>query len=223
MHLSEKKSQPSAAGLTGLVLAGGLSRRMGAGVEKALLPLAGRPLLRHVLERLSPQVDRLVISANGDPARFLPFALPVVADLRNQWLGPLAGVEAAFARTDAEWLLSVAVDLPFLPTDLAEKMQEPLHTLAEPLPVVAASGGRSHFVVALWPRTALPSLTTALENGQFSLYDWFQRHPHRQVHFAAVGDAPDPFFNINRPADLQEAAVWCQPPTANPAGPIGSP
>ena len=204
----------------GLILAGGLARRMGLQVDKALLPLAGRPLLAHVLERLSSQVGQVVISANGDRDRFAAFGRPVLADLRSGFPGPLAGLEAAFAGTQADWILSVAVDLPFLPANLAEKMREPLQQVCTDEAVVAVSGGRCHYVVALWPRSIAPLLTDALANGRLSLHDWFQSHPHRQAFFAAMGDEPDPFFNINRPTDLQVAEGLSVRQSATGAAPV---
>ena len=191
--------------ITGLILAGGLARRMGADVNTAFLPLAGRPLLAHVLERLSPQVEQIVISTNSELERFAAFGLPIITDLRVGHQGPLAGVEAAFAGTEADWILSVAVDLPFLPAQLLDKMREPLQYMSTHEPVVAMSGGQHHYVVALWPRSVVNQLSAALTNGAFSLRDWFQCHPHRTVMFAFADNEPDPFFNINRPAELQVA------------------
>src|SRR5260370_18963776 len=108
--------------VVGLLLAGGLSRRMGGG-DKALRPLGGIPLLDRVIERLRPQVDALVLNANGDPGRFAGYALPVVADSVSGFAGPLAGVLAgldwaASLRPDCPYLASVATDAPFPPTDL---------------------------------------------------------------------------------------------------------
>lgn len=185
---------------------------MGAGVDKAFLSLAGRPLLAHVLARLSPQVGRVVISASGDPKRFAAFGLPVFADLRPGFQGPLAGVEAAFAGTKASWILSVAVDLPFLPKNLVEKMLASLENTPDgstPDAVVAMSANRCHYVVSLWPRMAMKKLVPAIENGQLCLRDWFRGYPHQKVIFSPVGDGPDPFFNINRPIDLQIAKQCC--------------
>ncbi|MBF0583568.1 MAG: molybdenum cofactor guanylyltransferase [Magnetococcales bacterium] len=196
--------------ITGLILAGGMARRMGPGADKAFLSLAGRPLLAHVLERLSPQLTPIVISGNGNLDRFAAFGLPVLADLRSGFQGPLAGVEAAFAATGADWILSVAVDLPFLPTRLVERMREPLQQMSVPEPVVAVSAGQHHYVVALWPRSVVGQLTMALANGRYSLRDWFQSHPYRQVVFLFADHEPDPFFNINRPADLSVAETLYQ-------------
>lgn len=196
----------SAKEITGLILAGGQARRMGVGKDKAFISLAGRTLLEHVLARFSPQVEQVVISANGDPSRFSACGLPVIADVRQGFHGPLAGIEAAFAATEAAWILSVAVDLPFLPRNLVEKMLQ--SSLQPPLglPVIAQSANRCHYVVSLWPRSAMDTLQPALENGQLSLYGWFDNNPHKQVAFSPVGDGPDPFFNINRPEDLRVAA-----------------
>lgn len=188
--------------VTGVVLSGGLSRRMG-GREKALLPFGSGRLLGRVIERVAPQVGRLVLSANGDPARFAAFGLPVIPDCRPGHPGPLAGVEAAFLATEADWLLSVGVDLPFLPTDLARRLGEGRG--GEVLPVVAASGGRLHPVVCLWPREALAAIRSALDAGERRLMDWFGANPHRSVAFAVPGAGPDPFFNVNHPDALIEA------------------
>jgi molybdenum cofactor guanylyltransferase len=168
--------------------------------EKAFLPLAGKPLLAHVLERLAPQVGEVVINANGDPARFIPFKLPVVADRRSGFLGPLAGIEAAFLSHHADWLLSIPVDTPFFPHDLAAKMCQAVQ--GEDIPVVAKSGGRLHPVVTLWPRSVLTKLTTALDAKQLRLHDWFKHQEHKQLSFDGKKGERDPFFNINRPEDL---------------------
>ena len=191
--------------IVGLVLAGGQARRMGAGVDKAFLSLAGRPLIAHVLERFAPQVGRVVISASGDLQRFATFGLPVFADLRSGFQGPLSGVETAFVRTEASWILSVAVDLPFLPHNLAETMLAYQKYTPPGGSVVAMSANRCHYVVCLWPRLAMEKLLLALENRQLCLRDWFRDYPHQKAVFSPIGQGPDPFFNINRPVDLQVA------------------
>ena len=198
MHRSPEK-------LMGLILAGGLARRMGSGTDKAFLPLAGRPLLAHVLERFSPQVDQVILSANGDPKRFEPFGIDVLADVRTGFQGPMAGVETAFAKTKADWILSVAVDLPFLPHNLAEKMLAAQKQADPGELMVATSENRCHHVVCLWPRVAMEKLQPALEKGQLCLRDWFRNYPHRSVAFTSMDHGPDPFFNVNRPEDLQVA------------------
>ncbi|MBF0446010.1 MAG: molybdenum cofactor guanylyltransferase [Magnetococcales bacterium] len=191
---------PSA--VTGLILAGGLSRRMNK-QEKSFLLLAGKSLLAHVYERLAPQVGNTVISANGDPSRFVNFNLEVIVDKRDGFFGPLAGVEAAFLAHKTDWLLSVPVDTPFFPLDLAKKMC--LTVQGRDIPVVAQSFGRLHPVITLWPRTVLPKLTAALDSQKLKLHDWFLNQEHIKLDFDSYIEGQDPFFNINRPSDKQTA------------------
>lgn len=205
MEILTKTAHHSPEKIVGLILAGGQARRMGKDTDKAFLSLAGRPLLTHILERMTPQVDQIVISANGDPKRFSMFDLPVFSDLRSGFQGPLAGVETAFTRTEASWILSVAVDLPFLPKNLAKRMQKQQEHTTSDVPRIAVSADRCHYVVCLWPRVVLENLTLALENKQLRLHDWFQSHPHQKVVFPSTENGLDPFFNINRPMDLQVA------------------
>ena len=201
-----KTSHGSQERVIGLILAGGKSRRMGLGIDKAFLSLAERPLIQHVLERLSPQVDHVIISANGNHERFSALGLPVFADLRDGFQGPLAGIETAFARTEADWILSVAVDLPFIPLNLAEEMlRQREHPSSKKL-MVATSASRCHYVVCLWPRVAMDTLGSTLDNGQLCLREWFQKYPYQEVDFTPPSHGLDPFFNINHPEDLHIAA-----------------
>ena len=195
--------------VAGLVLAGGQSRRMGGG-DKALRRLGGRTLLGHVVERLRPQVAALVINANGDPARFAGFGLPVVADGVPDFAGPLAGVLAgldwaAAHRPDLSHVASVATDAPFLPKDLVSRLVAAL-TEAEADLACAASGGRAHPVFGLWPVRLREDLRGALTRDRIRKVDrWTARQKLVTVPFA---DRPvDPFFNANRPADLDAAAA----------------
>ena len=195
--------------VAGLVLAGGQSRRMGGG-DKALRQLGGRSLLDHVVERLRPQVAALVINANGDPARFAGFGLPVVADGVPDFAGPLAGVLAgldwtAAHRPDLSHVASVATDAPFLPKDLVSRLVAAL-TEAEADLACAASGGRAHPVFGLWPVRLREDLRGALTGDRIRKVDrWTARQKLVTVPFA---DRPvDPFFNANRPADLDAAAT----------------
>ncbi|MBF0271988.1 MAG: molybdenum cofactor guanylyltransferase [Magnetococcales bacterium] len=189
----------------GVVLAGGRSRRM-AGTEKIFLPFLNGLLLTRILERFAPQVTSVWLSANGDPDRFARFGLPVIGDVRPDHPGPLAGVEAAFLATGADWIVSVPVDVPFLPTDLLQRLQA--GGLQENQSVVAASAGRIHPVVCLWPQGVLPSLSAALESGNRRLMDWLASHAHRVVDFPMRPGVPDPFFNVNDPDSLSLAEQW---------------
>jgi len=187
--------------VVGLLLAGGQSRRMGGG-DKALQLLGGIPL--------RPQVDALVLNANGDPARFARFALPVAADSVPGFAGPLAGVLAgldwaASQRPDCPYVVSVATDAPFLPVDLVARLAEGLDEAHSDL-ACAASGGRSHPVFGLWPVQLREDLRRAMVDQRIRKVDlWTARHMLATVPFA---DQPvDPFFNANRPEDLEIAAA----------------
>jgi len=195
--------------VVGLLLAGGQSRRMGGG-DKALRLLGGIALLDRVIERLRPQVDALVLNANGDRARFARFALPTVADSVPGFAGPLAGVLAgldwaASHRPDCPYVVSVATDAPFLPADLVARLAHGLDEARADL-ACAASGGRSHPVFGLWPVWSRDDLRRAVVDQAISKVDlWTARYVLATVPF---DDQPvDPFFNANRPEDLETAAA----------------
>ena len=188
----------------GVVLAGGLARRMGGG-DKALRRLGGRTLLDHVLARLRPQVGALVLNANRDPARFAAWGLPVVADPVEEGAGPLAGVLAGmrWARRyvpDAADILTVPADTPFLPPDLSAR----LHAArpAETPIALAASFGRVHPVIGLWAVRLEPALAAAIAAREQRVGAWALA---RGAAIATCEADPDPFMNVNRPEDLAEA------------------
>ncbi|MCP5084213.1 MAG: molybdenum cofactor guanylyltransferase MobA [Alphaproteobacteria bacterium] len=194
----------------GVILAGGLARRMGelGKNDKALLALDGRPILAHVIERLRPQVGPMVINANGDPERFAEFGLPVTPDSVEGFAGPLAGVLAgldwaAAHATDAAWVVSIACDTPFFPTELVNRLKGAVEDEGAEL-ACAASAGRHHPVFGLWPVCLRADLRAALvDEGVRKVDIWTGRHKLAVAEFAT---APyDPFFNANRPDDLAEA------------------
>ena len=190
----------------GLVLAGGLARRMGGG-DKALLPIGGETILDRVLARLGPQCTRVILNANGDPARFERFELPVVADDIPDFAGPLAGILAgldwAATHSEVEWLASVAGDCPFVPRDLADRLHAARRAGGMPL-ACAKSGDWRHPVAAIWPVSLRTDLRRALMDEDLHKIEiWTARHG---VALAEWADRPvDPFFNVNRPEDLAEA------------------
>jgi len=191
--------------LAGIVLAGGQSRRMGGG-DKCLRPLAGRPILAHIIARAGPQVAALALNANGDPARFAAFGLPVVADSVADFPGPLAGILAgldwAARLTNATHVASFAGDAPFLPRDLVARLAA---ALAQGCDLAcAASAGRAHPVFGLWPLALREELRRALAvEGIRKVDRWTARFRLATVEFAATPF--DPFFNANEPDDLAEA------------------
>src|SRR5271166_2097901 len=193
--------------IVGLLLAGGQSRRMGGG-DKTLRLLGGVSLLDRVIARLQPQVAAMVINANGDPARFAGFGLPVVADSVPDFAGPLAGVLAGLDWTAANWpgcefIASVATDAPFLPRDLVARLIQGAEEAGAEL-ACAASGGRAHPVFGLWPVRLREDLRRAVVvEGTRKVDEWTRRYKLATVAFS---DRPvDPFFNANRPDDLTTA------------------
>ncbi|MCB1361427.1 MAG: molybdenum cofactor guanylyltransferase MobA [Rhodobacter sp.] len=188
--------------IVGIVLAGGLGTRMG-GADKALLPLGGRPMLAHCLQRLAPQVDRIAISANGEPARLAGFGLPVLADSVPGYPGPLAGVLAAMdwaASAGAGGVVSLAADTPFAPADLAARLTPAGFAMAASPD--AQGRMRRHPTVALWPVALRDDLRRALAEGEHKVGRWATEHGAQTVVWS---ERPDPFFNVNTPADLAEA------------------
>ena len=195
------------APVCGIILAGGLARRMGGG-DKPLKEIAGKPILTHVIERLQPQCAHLVLNANGDPARFARFSLPVVADDVPDFAGPLAGILAgldwlAANVPHAECAVSVAADTPFIPRDLVQRLHAA--RLDEACEIaVAASGGRTHPVIALWPVALRPDLRAALvEQGERKIDRFTARYQVAEVSWP--NEPYDPFFNLNEAADIKAA------------------
>lgn len=196
--------------IAGLILAGGASRRMGGG-DKFLLELAGTALIDRAIERLAPQVEKLAISANCDPALLNARDLPVIADAPPAGRGPLAGILAgmdwATAETEASHLLTVASDTPFFPDDLAEALAAAADDDIDS-PVLAASSGRVHPVFGLWPLSLREPLRNWLADGRsLKVTDFADERTYRVCHFFP-GESEDPFFNINTPDDLEEAERW---------------
>jgi molybdenum cofactor guanylyltransferase len=201
----------------GLVLAGGLARRMG-GRDKARIRIGGVSILRRVLACLVPQCSRIVINANGDPTRFADTGLPVAADGVPDFAGPLAGILAgldwgAQNAPDVEWLLSVPGDCPFLPKNLVARLHEARAAADKPLSC-AGSGEWRHPVIGLWPVKLREDLRHALVSEDLHKIElWTARHGVAVAEWPA---APvDPFFNVNTPEDVARAeAIVAQHPGA---------
>lgn len=197
--------------ITGVILAGGLSRRMGGG-DKGLLALGQQSMIGHVIARVRPQVGALVLNANGDPARFGALGLPVVADTIEGFVGPLAGVLAgmrwAAARTPtARYVASVSADAPFLPADLVAKLRAALEKRPRSI-ALAQSAGELHPVIGLWPVALADDLEQELRQGVRKVLRWTDKHGTVPVDFPLIdagGQYIDPFFNANTPEELDEA------------------
>lgn len=191
----------------GVLLAGGLARRMGGG-DKPMKTIGGRTILERVITRLAPQCDGLILNANGDPARFASFGLPVVADTVEGFAGPLAGVLtaldwAAAHRLDIEWVLSIATDCPFLPRDLVARLQQARIEEQAQL-AVASSGDQTHPVIGLWNVALRGELRHALVVEDIRKIDrWTARYKLATVNWPVL--PLDPFFNANTVEDIAEA------------------
>jgi molybdopterin-guanine dinucleotide biosynthesis protein A len=191
----------------GLVLAGGLARRMGGG-DKARIRIGNATILDRVLATLRPQCARIILNANGDPARFADTGLPVVPDSVPDFAGPLAGILAGFDWAAAHApgiaeIVSVPGDCPFLPRDLVARLDEARMTSGQRL-ACARSGEWRHPVVGLWPVALRDDLRRALvEESLHKIEIWTARHG------IAIADWPaapvDPFFNVNTPEDVRAA------------------
>jgi molybdopterin-guanine dinucleotide biosynthesis protein A len=191
----------------GLILAGGLARRMGGG-DKPLTRIGAATILSRVIERMRPQCTRLILNANGDPARFADTGLPVIADNVPDFAGPLAGILAgldwaAAHAPDIADVASVPGDCPFLPRDLVARLHQARTAAGTPL-ACARSGEWRHPVVGLWPVALRDDLRRALtQDGLRKIELWTARHG------VALADWPvapvDPFFNVNTPEDAAAA------------------
>lgn len=191
----------------GVILAGGLARRMGGG-HKGLQLLGGRPILAHVIERLGPQVAALVLNVNGEAGAFASFGLPIAPDTVPGFAGPLAGVLAGLRWAQAHWpqasdIVTVPGDGPFLPLDLVTRLAEARTAKGADL-ACAVSNEQPYPVVGLWPLRLADDLEQAMVEVEIRKVDvWTARHRLVQVAFAS--SPVDPFFNINRPEDLDLA------------------
>ncbi|MFA6264511.1 MAG: molybdenum cofactor guanylyltransferase MobA [Pseudolabrys sp.] len=193
----------------GLVLAGGLARRMGGG-DKARIRIGRSTIIDRVLATLSGQCVDIIINANGDPARFEDTGCIVVQDSVPDFAGPLAGILAgldwlAAQDNGIEWMLSVPADCPFLPDDLVERLHAARRAMGAGVPLACARSGEwRHPVVGLWPLALREDLRKALTvEGLHKIEVWTARHG------VAIADWPvepvDPFFNVNTPDDVERA------------------
>ncbi|WP_299871659.1 molybdenum cofactor guanylyltransferase MobA [uncultured Sulfitobacter sp.] len=191
----------------GVILAGGQATRMGGG-DKGLLSLGGQTLLTRVIDRLAPQVDQLALNANGDPARFAGYDLPVLPDSIDGFVGPLAGVLAGLdwaAAQGADTIVTAAADTPFFPSDLVPQLLLASEGMTHPLVLAATPdpdrGKARHPTFGLWPVALRDDLRAALTGGLRKVVMWTDKHDGRMAMFPQE----DAFFNVNTPEDLVRA------------------
>lgn len=195
---------PASNAVAGMILAGGLARRMGGG-DKPLISVGGRTLLDRVIERLSPQVGMMVLNANGDPTRFADTTLPVVPDVIDGYGGPLVGVLSGLEwlrdhTLGTEWMVSCAGDTPLFPPDLVERLLAAARAEGADI-AVARSGDQAHPVFALWPLRLAADLRRAVVDEEMRRIDaWTARY--KVAHVDWPTRPFDPFFNVNTPEDV---------------------
>ena len=191
----------SANDISGLILAGGLSTRMG-GRDKGLQLLEGRPMITHIIERLQPQVGHLLINANQNYEAYEVFGLPMIADVISNFVGPLAGMHAGLSHCTTPYLLSVPCDCPFLPTDLTRRLGDALVSSGANLAyavTINQNQTEHHPVFCLLKREAMVGLGDYLSEGGRKVLTWVSSQPHVQVVF----NDHSAFLNINTPDDLK--------------------
>ena len=195
--------------VAGVILAGGMSRRMGGG-DKTQLNVGGKPLISHALERLRLQTRRIAINSNGDPESFARYSLPVIRDSVENRAGPLAGVLVGMEWASAqgcEAVVSVAGDTPFFPQDLVRRLVEAVRLSDLPIMIAASRNSENepvrHPTFGLWPVSLREDLKKALSGGVRKVVAWADKHGIESVEFER--GRVDPFFNINTREDLEFA------------------
>jgi molybdopterin-guanine dinucleotide biosynthesis protein A len=194
--MSEGAAGYPRADITGVVLAGGRGQRMG-GVDKGLMPLAGKPMVTHVLAALCPQVATIVVNANRNLDQYAAFGYRVAADAIGDYYGPLAGMASAMEVATTNYVLTVPCDSPLMASDLVARLYQALAQEHAEIGV-AHDGERMHPVFALLQRALLPSLQKYLQSGERKIDRWFARH---NVAIAYFTDEPETFINVNDPEE----------------------
>lgn len=195
-------------GITGVILAGGEARRMGGG-DKGLVELRGKPLVEHALAALSPQVNTVIINANRNRERYAAYGHPVIADSRQGFQGPLAGMLSCIEAAGTEFIVSVPCDSPLLPDDLVARLFRQLSE-EEADVSVAHNGDRMQPVFTLMPTSLAPSMQAFLDGGGRKIDRWFEQHKLAVTDFS---DKPECFRNINNPAELAQMEAQLNGPT----------
>lgn len=188
--------------ITGLILAGGRGSRMGS-IDKGLVPLAGKPMVQHVMQRLQPQVQHLLINANQNQDTYAALGMPVWPDAMPDFAGPLAGLQTGLMHCETPYLVTAPCDSPFLPTDLVARLAQALQTQDADLAVAVTGEGATrqpHPVFCLAKASLLPHLTAFLEGGGRKVDRWYATLRVAEVHFADEAA----FRNINTLAELRE-------------------
>lgn len=192
-------NSPDSENITAVVLAGGRGRRLG-GQDKGLMELDGKPLIKHILDLVTPQVNAVIINANRNQEIYADLGHPVISDTMTDYQGPLAGFAAALAASDTDYIMTLPCDGPYVPADLASRLSAAIIDNDAEL-AVAHDGQRMQPVYALLPRILLGSLQDFLDAGDRKIDLWYARH---NTALADFSDDIDTFFNINTDDDLRK-------------------
>lgn len=186
--------------ITAVILAGGRGTRMG-GADKGLVPYQGQAMVAHVLQRIRPQVDHIMINANRNLTQYAQLGVPVITDANTQFDGPLAGMQAGMHHATTDWLLSVPCDSPLLPLDLVSRLRQAAEQASalsgQATLAIARSASGTHPVFCLMPRQYSQDLDAYLREGQRRVSAWQAQHPHVFVSF----EDEQAFTNINQPPE----------------------
>ncbi len=188
--------------VSAIILAGGQANRMG-GAGKGLVPLQNKPLVQHVIERLTPQVDEVLVNANRELERYQAFELPILKDEHADFIGPLAGFLLGLKHSQHDYLLTVPCDSPLLPEDLVKRLMKGLSDKGADI-AVAKSAGHTHPVFCLMKKTVLPSLLAYLDQGERKVSTWQKSLSYTEVEF---NDCSEAFVNLNTFEDLEALAL----------------
>lgn len=186
-------------GISGIILAGGQATRMG-GADKGLISLQKKPLIAHVISRLQPQVDEIIINANREILAYEAFGLLVLKDENQEFIGPLAGFALGLKHTKHDYVLTVPCDSPLLPLDLVERLNKGMADARADI-AAACSDGDTHPVFCLMKKSVLPSLMEYLASGERKVSAWQKSQQYVEVDFSDCGDA---FVNLNTMEQLRE-------------------
>ncbi len=186
-------------GISGIILAGGQATRMG-GADKGLISLQKKPLIAHVISRLQPQVDEIIINANREIVAYETFGLLVLKDENKEFIGPLAGFALGLKHAKHDYVLTVPCDSPLLPLDLVERLYKGMAEARADI-AVASSDGDTHPVFCLMKKSVLPSLTEYLASGERKVSAWQKSQQYVEVDFS---DCSDAFVNLNTMEQLRE-------------------
>ncbi|MCW8891126.1 MAG: molybdenum cofactor guanylyltransferase [Sedimenticola sp.] len=192
-------NEPTSESITAVILAGGMARRMG-GEDKGLVMLDGKPLIEHVLARIAPQAEAILINANRNAERYGAYGHPVISDSLHDFQGPLAGFLAAMHSVESDFIVTIPCDGPCLPADLIQRLYRAQQSAGAEI-AVAHDGHRMQPVYALISTQLEASLSTFLASGERKIDKWYGQHNTVTVDFS---DAPETFLNINTPEERDQ-------------------